>query len=102
MDHGVERYAVETVMRITNLFRLFSRLLMLPQAASHVSNAGGSAPLLDFDPFWHGDHWQNLLASPMDARHYVMEDWAALPASDKVDTAKSARPKGRRDPRRRI
>jgi hypothetical protein len=34
-----------------------------------------------FDPNWHGDHWQNLLASPMDARHYVMEDWtfAAAP-----------------------
>jgi hypothetical protein len=31
---------------------------------------------LEFDPAWHGDHWQNLLASPLDARHYVMEDWA--------------------------
>jgi len=30
---------------------------------------------LDFDPAWHGDHWQNLLSSPMDARRYVMEDW---------------------------
>ena len=30
---------------------------------------------LEFDPAWHGDHWQNLLSSPMDARHYVMEDW---------------------------
>ncbi|SAK50414.1 hypothetical protein AWB79_01592 [Caballeronia hypogeia] len=29
----------------------------------------------EFDPAWHGDHWQNLLSSPMDARHYVMEDW---------------------------
>lgn len=29
-----------------------------------------------FDPTWHGDHWQNLLSSPMDARHYVMEDWS--------------------------
>jgi predicted alpha/beta hydrolase family esterase len=25
---------------------------------------------------WHGDHWQNLLSSPMDARRYVMEDWS--------------------------
>jgi hypothetical protein len=24
---------------------------------------------------WHGDHWANLLSSPMDARHYVLEDW---------------------------
>lgn len=29
-----------------------------------------------FDPTWHGDHWQNLLSSPMDARRYVMEDWS--------------------------
>ncbi|CAM2158352.1 hypothetical protein [Paraburkholderia tropica] len=28
---------------------------------------------------WHGDHWQNLLCSPMDARHYVMEDWSLQP-----------------------
>ena len=32
----------------------------------------------DFDPMWHGDHWQNLLSSPMDARHYVMEDWSVV------------------------
>ena len=32
-----------------------------------------------FDANWHGDHWQNLLASPLDARHYVMEDWADTP-----------------------
>jgi hypothetical protein len=28
---------------------------------------------------WHGDHWQNLLSSPMDARHYVIEDWTLTP-----------------------
>ena len=46
------------------------RTLVAPRAAleSHAA--------LDFDPAWHGDHWQNLLSSPMDARHYVMEDWA--------------------------
>ncbi len=32
---------------------------------------------LDLDPGWHADHWQNLLSSPMDARRYVMEDWAS-------------------------
>jgi len=37
-------------------------------AAEYIS------PLL-FDPAWHGDHWQNLLSSPMDGRRYVMEDW---------------------------
>jgi hypothetical protein len=25
---------------------------------------------------WHGDHWANLLSAPMDARHYVLEDWS--------------------------
>ena len=34
------------------------------------------------DPVWHGDHWQNLLSSPMDARHYVMEDWSVAPAPE--------------------
>ena len=33
----------------------------------------------EFDPMWHGDHWQNLLSSPMDARHYVIEDWSLMP-----------------------
>jgi hypothetical protein len=87
-------------MRITNLKHFFSGLLRFPQTANRVSHAGGPAPLLDFDPFWHGDHWQNLLASPMDARHYVMEDWA-VPASDELDTSNNSRSKGRRDSRRR-
>ncbi|SAL25898.1 hypothetical protein AWB67_01039 [Caballeronia terrestris] len=43
----------------------------VPETAA-ASDATSS---LDFDPAWHGDHWQNLLSSPMDARHYVMEDW---------------------------
>ncbi|MCP1129861.1 hypothetical protein [Robbsia andropogonis] len=30
---------------------------------------------------WHGDHWQNLLSSPMDARRYILEDW-----NDTVET----------------
>ncbi|APA86821.1 hypothetical protein BJG93_00865 [Paraburkholderia sprentiae WSM5005] len=38
-----------------------------------------SSTVFDFDPMWHGDHWQNLLSSPMDARRYVMEDWTASP-----------------------
>jgi hypothetical protein len=39
---------------------------------------------LTFDPVWHGDHWQNLLSSPMDARHYVMEDWSVAPGFEPV------------------
>jgi hypothetical protein len=45
----------------------------------------GSA--FDFDPMWHGDHWQNLLSSPMDARHYVMEDWSVIIDFDALPAA---------------
>lgn len=45
----------------------------------------------DPDPMWHGDHWQNLLSSPMDARHYVMEDWSVSIESDWA-TANAAAP----------
>ncbi|CAE6745321.1 hypothetical protein R69927_03200 [Paraburkholderia domus] len=41
-----------------------------------------SPSAFEFDPMWHGDHWQNLLSSPMDARHYVMEDWSVSVATD--------------------
>jgi hypothetical protein len=47
--------------------------------AKGVVQAVSSASIFDFDPMWHGDHWQNLLSSPMDARHYVMEDWSVAP-----------------------
>jgi hypothetical protein len=55
----------------TELKSMFSwiRTLVGPQAVMESHSA------LDFDPAWHGDHWQNLLSSPMDARRYVMEDW---------------------------
>ena len=49
---------------------LWIKTLVAPRAVLESHSA------LDFDPAWHGDHWQNLLSSPMDARHYVMEDWA--------------------------
>ncbi|RDK04403.1 hypothetical protein [Paraburkholderia lacunae] len=41
-----------------------------------------SVPAVEFDPMWHGDHWQNLLSSPMDARRYVIEDWSVSIAPD--------------------
>ena len=55
----------------TELKSMFSwiRMLVAPRVVVESRSA------LDFDPAWHGDHWQNLLSSPMDARHYVMEDW---------------------------
>ncbi|WP_250533432.1 hypothetical protein [Caballeronia sp. AZ10_KS36] len=45
---------------------------------------------LPFAPAWHGDHWQNLLASPMDARRYVMEDWATPLDDDLVPDSDEA------------
>ncbi|PQV52148.1 hypothetical protein [Paraburkholderia sp. BL21I4N1] len=42
-------------------------------------------------PVWHGDHWQNLLSSPMDARRYVMEDWS-VPATIESDLTDGAMP----------
>ena len=50
--------------------------------ATRSRPAATSAAPLPFDPVWHGDHWQNLLSSPMDARHYVMEDWSVTPGPE--------------------
>jgi hypothetical protein len=62
----------------TELKSMFSwiRTLVGPQPAVETSEAQTSGfDSRSFDPMWHGDHWQNLLSSPMDARRYVMEDW---------------------------
>lgn len=40
---------------------------------------------------WHGDHWQNLLCSPMDARHYVMEDWTVMSEPETTPPIQTAR-----------
>ena len=70
--------------------RFVSWLFRMPRSgvASTGRTNGAATSILEFDPFWHGDHWQNLLASPMDARHYVMEDWA-LPREDDATEANS-------------
>jgi len=57
--------------------------------ASELSVAGSAATPASS---WHGDHWQNLLCSPMDARHYVMEDWTFMPEPEFA----APRPGGRR------
>jgi hypothetical protein len=71
----------------TELKSMFSwiRTFVAPQAVVESHSA------LDFDPAWHGDHWQNLLSSPMDARRYVMEDWtiSSPPTFDSNDGAES-------------
>ena len=79
-------------MQLQRLKRLFSRLMHAPFARQPLAPvASGVAPASGFDPFWHGDHWQNLLSSPMDARRYVMEDWTATTADEwSADRAASA------------
>ncbi|WP_062871684.1 hypothetical protein [Paraburkholderia ferrariae] len=55
-------------------------LTILRQGLKWLVQMEGAAPRVsgEFDAYgpWHGDHWHNLLCSPMDARHYVMEDWS--------------------------
>jgi len=58
---------------LTNLRRWLKWLVQLDDATAQTPG--------EFDAYgsWHGDHWHNLLCSPMDARHYVMEDWNLQP-----------------------
>lgn len=73
-------------MRLNPLKRFVSWLFGAPHLGlPSISRTKSAATILECDPFWHGDHWQNLLASPMDARHYVMEDWALPIEDDEVD-----------------
>jgi hypothetical protein len=70
----------EIVMLLNEYRRLvawFSRPLHKSNTAATTRSAA-STSAFDIDPMWHGDHWQNLLSSPMDARHYVMEDWSVM------------------------
>lgn len=78
----------------------FAHRLGMRHRHKEIKAAPAAHPLdAEFDTTWHGDHWQNLLASPLDARHYVMEDWAqpagAVPACEASD-AKPA-PRSRRN-----
>ena len=52
---------------------------------SHDAQAPLPAALLG-ETSWHGDHWANLLSSPMDARHYVLEDWSTPRPTEAVET----------------
>jgi hypothetical protein len=69
------------VAMLLSVMRRFAACFTTPLTDQSEKFATGSQPAaappaLPFDPVWHGDHWQNLLSSPMDARHYVMEDWS--------------------------
>lgn len=73
-----------TYQEIAMLLNEFRRIVAWFSRSHGKASADGAQPSgaaeskLDFDPMWHGDHWQNLLSSPMDARHYVMEDWSVV------------------------
>lgn len=82
-------------MRALPIKRFVSWLVRMPHfAAASMGRTKSTESVPEFDPFWHGDHWQNLLASPMDARHYVMEDWAVPLEDDEVDYGRTEEKKG--------
>jgi hypothetical protein len=91
----------EIAMLVTELKRLVSwiahRHHVTESRVAAVTERASSS--LEFDPAWHGDHWQNLLASPMDARHYVMEDWATT-VTPVLEASRAALPGARRVNRR--
>jgi len=65
----------------------FADRLLHPRHDSKPAATTAGRSAASVGPHYHcGDHWQNLLASPMDARHYVLEDWGqdalSLNASD--------------------
>lgn len=66
-------------MLFDTLRRIAANLFHSTNAAPASDTLAQHASALEFDPMWHGDHWQNLLSSPMDARHYVIEDWSLTP-----------------------
>jgi hypothetical protein len=85
-------------MWLDGIKRFASRLARARRKSRALAETARDTPCdIEFDTTWHGDHWQNLLASPLDARHYVMEDWsyAPMPAEDK-----DAPPPGKRRRRR--
>ena len=73
-------------MLLNEIRRLVARLVhartnTISEHPTPATEAASAVEFDCFDPVWHGDHWQNLLSSPMDARRYVMEDWS-VPAAD--------------------
>jgi hypothetical protein len=73
-------------MFFAELGRLANRLFHSQPSGANPEGSveGADSSAFAFDPMWHGDHWQNLLSSPMDARRYVMEDWS-VPESFRFD-----------------
>ena len=71
-------------MLFNEIRRLVARLTGTHARTVSAPTGALTEPLFasQFDPMWHGDHWQNLLSSPMDARRYVMEDWSVTALTD--------------------
>ena len=85
---------------LLSFLRRFTACFTTPLTDQSEKFTAGSQPAtvraaLPFDPVWHGDHWQNLLSSPMDARHYVMEDWSVAPGPEWADATATRRTRRR-------
>jgi hypothetical protein len=72
-------------MLLNELRRLFVWLTPSSTQTAPDQSEPVADTVFEFDPMWHGDHWQNLLSSPMDARRYVMEDWSVSATTDWSD-----------------
>ncbi|WP_179402680.1 hypothetical protein [Burkholderia guangdongensis] len=81
-------------MWLSGIKRLASRLGRR-KAASLGGQPRETAYDEEFGSALHGDHWQNLLSSPLDARHYVMEDWTYTPPATQSTDAPPPRRKRR-------
>ncbi|AWV00950.1 hypothetical protein DM992_16620 [Burkholderia sp. JP2-270] len=85
-------------MWLDGIKRFASRLGRVRRKSRALAESAREAPCdTEFDTTWHGDHWQNLLASPLDARHYVMEDWTYTPPYTETE---EVAPAGKRKKRR--
>jgi hypothetical protein len=87
------------VMWLDGIKRFASRLGRARRKSRALAESAASreAPYdTEFDTTWHGDHWQNLLSSPLDARHYVMEDWTYTPPPNEAKEAAPAAKRKRR------
>ncbi|AOI67065.1 hypothetical protein WS98_15860 [Burkholderia territorii] len=83
-------------MWLDGIKRFASRLARVRRKSRALAESREKPCDTEFDPTWHGDHWQNLLASPLDARHYVMEDWTYTPPqADAHDTPPTGKRKRR-------
>ncbi len=73
-------------------FKRLANWLIHAQTRVSPEGSGDAASAFEFDPdpMWHGDHWQNLLSSPMDARRYVMEDWSVSTAFEFSPASRAA------------